>query len=96
MTLRFKLPPGGDIPADVAARRMGCSSEEFSKRLDQLRARGFPAPDPDTGKFDLEAIDKWRRARHPQLFPDDKVTVGSTAQDANKVLRSRLTGNRGG
>jgi hypothetical protein len=96
VSMRFKLPTGGDVPIDIAARRMAMTLQEFELKLDALRARGFPAPDPDTGKFDLDAIDKWRRARHPQLFPADRLTVGQGALDAKDVVRTRLTGNRGG
>ena len=65
MTQRFKLPPGGDVPRDVAARRIALSPAEFDKALPALLARGFPPPDPTTGNFDLDAIDRWRRSRHP-------------------------------
>lgn len=35
----------------------------FDAALPRLRARGFPAPDPDTGCYDLKAIDAWMDAR---------------------------------
>ncbi len=31
----------------------------FHEKLPNLIARGFPPPDPDTGNFDLHAIDRW-------------------------------------
>jgi hypothetical protein len=34
----------------------------------RLFDRGFPRPDIDTGMYDFDAIDAWRRLRHPQLF----------------------------
>jgi len=41
MTLRFKLPPGGDVPPVTAARRMGLSLDAFRDALPELVARGF-------------------------------------------------------
>ncbi len=68
MSMRFKLPPGGDCPPIAAARRIWLTLEEFTVQLPALQQRGFPPPDPTTGNFDLDAIDAWRRLRHPQLF----------------------------
>src|SRR5260370_28868699 len=70
MTLRFKLPPGGDAPPITAARRMGLSLDAFRDAVPELVARGFPQADETTGNFDLDAIDVWRRTRYPHLFPD--------------------------
>lgn len=91
MTLRFHLPPGGDVPPSVAARRMGMTLEEFRRALapgpdaatPSLLQRGFPPPDPTTGNFDLDAIDAWRRARYPQLF---RLTGESHALNARDVV----------
>ena len=96
MTMRFKLPPGGDVPASVAARRLALSLDAFESALPMLIGRGFPAPDPTTRMFDLEAIDAWRRSRHPQFFPSNRLLVGPTAKDAGDVLASRLARGRGG
>lgn len=63
MTLRFKLPPGGDVPPVVAARRLGLSLEAFNLQIETLISRGFPPADPTTGNFDLDAIDKWSKRR---------------------------------
>jgi hypothetical protein len=60
---RFHVEPG-DVPADVAARRLGLGVTAFKEALPDLYRRGFPAPDPTTGNFDLQAIDEWRRSRH--------------------------------
>lgn len=95
MTLRHRRETG-DVPPIVAAHHMGCASlAEFEARLPALLGRGFPAPDPTTGNFDLDAIKAWRRTRHPQLFPSDRLLLGPTARDAGDVLRERLRG-RGG
>ncbi|GGC90831.1 hypothetical protein GCM10010994_55780 [Chelatococcus reniformis] len=67
--VRFAVDPG-DIPPEKAARRLHLTAAEFRDALPRLLARGFPAPDPTTGMFDLEAIDRWRHARHLRLFPE--------------------------
>lgn len=99
MTHRFKLPSGGDVPPAVAARRLALSVEAFEKALPLLIGRGFPPPDATTGNFDLDAIDTWRRLRHPGLFPQergDRAVAGPTARNANDVLASRLARSSGG
>ncbi|WP_152527605.1 MULTISPECIES: hypothetical protein [unclassified Afipia] len=65
--IRFRVDPG-DIPAEKAARRLHISLVRFNELLPNLLKRGFPAADPDTGNFDLDAIDQWRRLRNPHLF----------------------------
>src|SRR5436305_8505334 len=65
MSMRFRLPPGGDCPPIAAARRLWLTLEAFHDILPALQERGFPQADPTTGNFDLEAIDAWRRSRNP-------------------------------
>jgi hypothetical protein len=95
MSLRFKFPPGGDVPPVTAARRIGLSLEAFHEALPKLLARGFPAPDQTTGNFDLDAIDAWRRTRYPQLY-SDRLTQPAAARDARDVVRERLARLSGG
>jgi len=103
MTLRFKLPPGGDVPPTTAARRMGLSLDAFRDALPELVARGFPRADETTGNFDLDAIDAWRRNRNPHLFHDhlnlsedslnlneDSRRSPSTGADPNEVIRQKI------
>jgi hypothetical protein len=85
MTLRFKLPPGGDVPPAVAARRLGLALEEFEAALPDLLANGFPAPDQVTGNYDLDAIEVWRRLRYPHLFPAIPLPAANGARDAKDV-----------
>lgn len=61
--IRYRVDPA-DVPPEKAARRLHLSPERFNELLPRLLARGFPSADPDTGMYDLEAIDTWRRARH--------------------------------
>ena len=93
MSMRFKLPPGGDVPPIVAARRLGLSLDAFKDALPALIGRGFPPADDVTGNFDLDAIDAWRRRRYPQLYPQAPSTGARHAKD---VVMQRLAGIRGG
>ena len=81
-----------DVPAKEAAKRLGTSLEEFTAALPNLVARGFPPSDPDTGNFDLHAIDRWCDARHRHLFG-----TGATmqARDAGAVVKDRIASMRG-
>jgi hypothetical protein len=70
--MRFRVQPG-DVPAEVAARRLGLSLVQFEEKLPALLRRGFPGPDVTTGRFCLEAIDEWRMRRFPHLFASSPV-----------------------
>jgi hypothetical protein len=89
--MRFGVKPR-DVPPLMAARRLGVDLKEFNQILSNLLARGFPEADLDTGNFDLDAIDAWRRKRHPHLF----LTEASCARDAKSVVNARLGGLRRG
>jgi hypothetical protein len=79
--MRFRPIEPRDVSPEQAARRLGVDYPlEFNAILPNLLARGFPAPDPDTKNFDLDAIDAWRKARHPHLFGG-----GSVLRAANVV-----------
>ncbi len=83
----------GDVPAEAAGRRLGLTEAEFKSALPGLLARGFPGADPTTGLYDLEAVDAWRRARHPHLFT---LTGATTAVDARTgIVRHRLGASKG-
>ena len=92
MPQRFRISPG-DVPTLTAARRMGMTSEAFIAALPNLIARGFPKPDPDTANFDLDAIDAWRRARHPHLYSGRPEFA---ARDATTVAQDRIASMRAG
>jgi hypothetical protein len=84
---RFPSIAPRDVPGEIAARRLGQSLAEFNAIKPNLLARGFPQPDPDTGNYDLDAINRWCDARHPHLFG-----AGATmqARDARLVVSDRL------
>lgn len=65
--VRFSVEPA-DVPPEKAARRMHLTLAQFEAVKDRLFLRGFPRPDIDTGMYDLEAIDAWRRRRHAALY----------------------------
>jgi hypothetical protein len=72
-----------------AARRLGLTEAEFEDMQGRLFARGFPHPDPDTGNFDLKAIEDWMDRR-------SGLTKGNTARDAQGLLKTRLEAWDGG
>jgi hypothetical protein len=88
--MRFRVEPR-DVPPEIAARRLGKSITEFQSILPNLIARGFPKPDPDTGHFDLVAIDRWCDARHTHLFGEDRQMK---ARDASTVVKDRIKSMR--
>jgi hypothetical protein len=65
---------------------LGLTEVQFLEKLPELLARGFPKADETTDLFDLDAIDEWRRRRHPQLF----LTGPEQARDARAVFTERL------
>ena len=88
-TIRYPVEPR-DVPAVKAARRLHLTLEEFETCLPRLRARGFPTADPDTGRFDLKAIDDWMDRR------SGLSTESFAAKDAGANFSSRLGALRGG
>lgn len=87
MPARTHVQPG-DVHPGAAARRMGMTITEFEAVLPRLVARGFPAADRDTGMYDLDAIDAWRRKRNPQLFG---LTGDVGLRNAKDVVSDRLS-----
>jgi hypothetical protein len=83
--MRFRIEPR-DVPKQAVARRLGLTEAEFDAHYDNLIARGFPAPDPDTGNFDMHAVDRWCNARHPHLFGGAVMQ----ARDASTVAKERI------
>jgi hypothetical protein len=61
---------------------------QFELVLGRLFARGFPAPDPDTGMFDLRAIDAWMDRRNT-ITRGDGLTGASTPRNAEEVFGDR-------
>lgn len=91
MRKREPLPLGDGSPRD-AARLLGLSEARFAELQPRLLRRGFPLPDQDTGLFDLDAVNLWRRRRNPHLFTDHKEDglTPAPARDAASVISQRL------
>lgn len=90
--MRTRVQPR-DVPVALAARRLGLTLVAFEATLPNLIGRGFPLADPDTGNFDLEAIDRWCDLRHQHLF-SDAAPMG--ARNAGDVVGDRIAALRTG
>ena len=86
--IRFRVDPR-DVPLVKAARKLGLTEAEFGKLRLQLSRRGFPDPDPDTGHYDLKAIEAWMDIR-------SGLTVWNAAPQARSLLQKRLEDWDGG
>ena len=84
-SVRYHVTPR-DAPAAVAARVLGLTEGQFQEKLPALLARGFPKADETTKLFDLDAIDEWRRRRHPQVY----LTADGSPKDARGLVSKRL------
>jgi hypothetical protein len=101
--IRFRVDPG-DVPPEKAARRLGLTLDRFIEVLPRLLARGFPAPDQDTGNFALEAIDQWRKMRTPALFgltedsraAQDTTALGAAASMGDRFIEAKKRGRHRG
>lgn len=97
--IRFRVEPG-DVPPEKVARRLHLSETKFRDCLPRLLARGFPMPDPDTGMYDLEAVDRWRHRRHPALFPEfaalSQVHINEPPQSLGTKFREGQKARRSG
>jgi hypothetical protein len=82
------VPARGDVPEGTVAQLLGVSLADFEARRADLRDRGFPEPDPTTGLYCVEAVDRWRLRRHPLLFPE--LTTSPAAAHAGAVFDQRL------
>jgi hypothetical protein len=93
MSRPARIPDRGDVPPSAAAQRLGMSLADFDAVREELRRRGFPEPDPTTGRYCTEAVDRWRLRRFPRLFPE--LTVCGAAVDARAVVEDRLRAMEG-
>lgn len=84
MSIRFKIDPR-DIPPEKAARRLGLDLCHFDDILPRLLSRGFPPSDPDTGMYDLDAIDEWRARRHRRDLPKELANLNDSG-----LVKARL------
>lgn len=80
--VRYMVDPR-DVPPIKAARRLHLTLAEFEQVLPRLHQRGFPRPDPDTGNYDLKAVDQWMDSR-------STLTPANRPRDAREVTAERL------
>ncbi|WP_038367941.1 hypothetical protein [Bosea sp. UNC402CLCol] len=80
--VRYTVDPR-DVPPVKAARRLHLTLSEFERILPRLLQRGFPRPDPDTGNYDLKAVDQWMDNR-------STLTPANQPRDAREVTAERL------
>lgn len=97
-SIRFRVDPC-DVPPEKVARRLQLSLSAFKEIETRLFMRRFPRPDPDTGMYDLDAVDRWRNGRHPAQFPEltsaeipptplpPAKSLGAIAREAEERLR---------
>ena len=88
MSRARRIPLRGDVTASAVAQLLGLSLSDFEARQPALRQRDFPEPDPTTGLYCIEAVDKWRLRRYPHLFPELTATSGAAHADA--VFNNRI------
>ncbi len=88
MSRPVRIPDRGDVAPGVVAQRLGMSLPDFEACRPELERRGFPERDPTTGRYCIEAVDRWRLRRFPRLFPE--LTAIPTAVDSRSVVEDRL------
>jgi hypothetical protein len=94
MSRPARIPDRGDVAQSIVAARLGLSLPEFEAQRHELEKRGFPTPDETTGRYCIEAVDRWRLRRHARLFPE--LTIAAGAVDARTVVEDRLAAMRKG
>jgi hypothetical protein len=76
------------VPKAVVAQRLGLTVADFDSCRIELEKRGFPEPDETTGRYCIEAVDRWRLRRHGRLFPE--LTTAASAVDASAFFDERM------
>lgn len=88
----FRIEPRDILPKEAAAR-LRLSEPDFLTVLPRLQQRGFPPPDPDTGNFDLKAIDVWMDDRSGLAISDRAHDAGAGFEQRMRAFRAE-TGRR--
>jgi hypothetical protein len=87
------IPERGDVTASSVAQRLGLALADFERLRPELESRSFPQPDATTGRYCIEAVDRWRLRRYPRLFPE--LTVAPGPVHASTVVDDRLRAMEG-
>jgi hypothetical protein len=88
-----RIPERDDVAVPLVAKLLGMSPDQFALSRGDLERRGFPEPDPTTGLYCIEAVDRWRLRRYLKLFP--VLTTAPAAVDAATVFVERMGRHRG-
>jgi hypothetical protein len=83
-----RIPLRGDVTSSAIAELLGLSVADFDARRPALHKRNFPEPDPTTGLYCIEAVERWRLLRYPRLFPE--LSASPTATHAGAVFDERM------
>ena len=83
-----RIPIRGDVTSSAVAELLGLSVADFEARRQALHKRKFPEPDPTTGLYCIEAVERWRLLRYPGLFPE--LSASPTAAHAGAVFDERM------
>ena len=62
--------------------------DQFEAILSKLTAR-LPCRRPDTGNYDLAAIERWCDARHPHLFAANISAQGGSTVALDRIRASQ-------
>lgn len=87
MGIRFHVQPRC-VPPAKAAYRIGVTEMHFNEIYADLLKNGFPLPDPVTGNFDLDAIDRYIAKRNPKLMgeQDDGEAITDEAEMLRRIM----------
>jgi hypothetical protein len=90
--IRFRVDPA-DVPAEKAARRLHLTAQSARCCL-ACSCGDFPPADLDAGMHDLDAIDRWRAARHRMPVLPDLVSLKPSRGNLHAPLRLRGAAQR--
>lgn len=80
-----------DLSLSEVARLLGMKVDDLLPHMKDLQEnRGFPSPEPLTGRFDPEAIERWRRLRNSALFPELEKPKLAKQSGSIDSIRKRL------
>lgn len=83
--VRFSIDPEF-IPPEKVARWLHRTPAQFAEDLPKLRETGFPAPNPITGNYDIEALRLWKRSGNPGLYGLTGQPAKSDSAPSNPVV----------
>ncbi len=82
--VRFPIEPAF-LPPEKVARWLHRTPAQFAEDLPKLRELGFPAPNPVTGNYDIDALRLWKRGDNPKLYGLTGQSTKSDSAPSNPV-----------